>query len=211
MADSTVIDVPRFYFQSHKSGSDFAAENDFAPGQPLSRATNQIDTDVSGHELSNHLLLRHRFAIPRRTLSLDIGTNHTLKDASKAMSSSTDYGTSGSAIDTLDQHSDFRTTSGSLNARLVYTEPVGRKSGFQATLTPGVIESQSTRHGWRPDSAGAFTVPDGPMTNTFRSVSALQNVGLGFVTRGKGLRLTVNLALQRTTLRSERISPAPQT
>jgi len=210
-ADSSVIDVPRLYFQSHHSGRDLSAENDVAPGDPLDQARNQGSTRAAAHDLSNHALLQHRFGAARRTPSLDIGANHTLKDATGTLNSIVDRGPAdGSASDTLDQRTDFRTTSGSLNARLLYTEPVGRNGRLLAVLAPGVIESQSARHGWLPDSvSGAFAVPEGPLTNTFRSVSAWQSAGIGYAMRTKELRLTLNLSLQRSTLRTERILPDP--
>src|SRR5439155_11107896 len=106
---------------------------------------------------------------------------------------------------------DLHTPSSSLNGRLVYSEPVGSIGALQATLAPGVIDSRSVHHGWEPDSAGAFSVPEATLSNTFRSVSASQSAGLGYAARRKGLRLVVNLAVQRSTLRAERILPSPLT
>src|SRR5262249_57066612 len=58
-------------------------------------------------------------------------------------------------------------------------------------------------------SAGAFTIPAATLTNTFRSVSTWQSGGLGYAARAEGLRLTVYLFVQRSTLSAERILPSP--
>lgn len=206
-ADSTAIDVPRLYFQSHRRSTSSAAENDVAPGQLLSRATNLSHSDAAGHDLSNHLLLRHRFGVPGRTISLDIGAHHELKDVRGDLSSTIEDDSPVAANDTLNQRQDLHTTSSSVTGRLVFTEPVGSSGTLLAMLAPGFIDSRSVHHGWEPDAAGLFTAPIGPLTNTFRSISTSQAAGLGYATRHKDLRIALNLAVQRSSLRAQRLVP----
>ena len=206
MADSTLIDEPRLYLQGHHAARDLIAENDLAPGQPLDQTSDQSSTQASGHNLSNHLLLQHRFGARRRSLSFEVGTIHTLKEASESLHSTVDYGAAtAGASGTLEQRSHLHTTSTTLDARLIYTEPVGSHGALRFSVAPELTESQSTHSFWQPDSAGTvFGVPVGSPLNIFRSVTASQGIGLGYIMRSQGLRLSVHVSLRRTTLQTER-------
>ncbi len=212
MADSTLIDEPRLYFQGHRSKSDLDAENDLPSRRPLDEGRDQSNTQASGDNLSNHLLLRHRFGPRGRSLSLSVGTSHTLKDASGALLSTVDYDpATGGASDTLEQRSNLHTTSTTLDARLVFTQPVGRNSAVRLSVGPEVIESESRHHAWQPDSArAASTLAADAPTNMFRSRSVSQRAGLGYLPRSKTLRLSLHLTLFRSAMSAERIVPDPR-
>lgn len=209
-SSNSIIDLPRLYFQSNHSSSTLEGENASAPGALVNRAENDNGGATTGHDLSDHLVVRHRFPRPGRTLSADLGLGHTLKNGTSGLHSLSQYFQGeGSTNDTLDQRTGLRTTTGSLSARLVYTEPFGRMGQLQATFSPAVTWSQSDDRALRLDPAsGAFTIPDSTLSNAFKSTSASQSGGIGYRAGRGALRLMVNLAYQRSTLRSERTLPA---
>jgi uncharacterized membrane protein YgcG len=209
--DSTnsLLDQPRLYFQSHDATGSTGSENLFFNGDPANRAASATNNETSGNDLSNHLLLRHRFAKRGRTVSLDLGAAHTLKDGTGLQHSLVDYdATDPTLSDTLDQRSDLHTTTNTFSARMVYTEPLGKKSAVQATLSPGVSNSASNAIGHQLDPAtGLYTIPDTALTNQFTTSNSSQNAGLGYLASRGGLRWNASLAWQRSTLESERTFP----
>src|SRR5262249_34432454 len=142
----------------------------------------------------------------------DLDLGHTLKDVTGAVDWTVDRGPgTQTASDTLDQRSRLHTTSTSLSARLVYTMPVGR-GALQASLGPSLNDARSVHRATQLDPFGGPTpVEEGLLTNDFRGVRESQRGGIGYLLHHKGLRLTLGLDLQRSTLRSERMSPAPET
>jgi hypothetical protein len=211
-ADSanSVVEQPRLYFQGNHASSALSAENRSESGALVNRAVNDSRGTTSGDNLSNHLVLRHRFPTRGRTISLDLGTGYTLKDGSSGARSLTDYfQIPATASDTLDERTSLRTTTSSFSARAVYTEPVGRAAQLQIAYNPSVATSRSDRRAFALDPAsGAYTLPDSGLSNSFDNTSTAQSAGAGLLVRRGGLRFNANLFFQHSGLSSEQRLPA---
>ncbi len=210
-SSTSFIMQPRLYFQGNHALSDLLGFNTALDGSALSQTDNATRANTTGHNLSDHLVARHKFARRGRTVSLDLGVSHSLKDGGNGLLAESAFATdSTAALDTLDQHTDVHTTTRTLSARAVYTEPVGASSLLSFNLAPTLTRSDSDNRAFDLDPlAAAYTLPDTAHSNMFHSRNDAQSAGVGYLLRHKGLNLSANLAVQRSRLRSSEDFPRP--
>jgi len=208
---NSVIFRPKLNFQSTREFQTSTAGNDFADGMPMNRSTGNTHKDVDGHNITNHLHYRHRFMTRGRSFSFDVGAGHTLKDGTELQHALVEYGPGGSgATDSLDQRTNYRTTTSSFTGRFVYTEPIGRIGALRALFEPSYSESHSMNLGRNFEaSSGAYTLVNPALTNAFRSTSGSQAAGLGIVLGKTRVRMMANLDFQRSTMRVDPSLLAP--
>jgi hypothetical protein len=206
---TSVVDQPGLYFQSNHASSDLSGANQTALNATLSDAVNDNVGATHGHNLSNHLLVRHRFERRGRSVSLDIGLGHSLKQGVSALT-----GWSGAApdsaagLDTLAQRSTLRTTTSSASARLALTEPVSGSGLLQLTYGPRVSSSVSDNRATQLDPAlGVYVPADTSLSNSFHTVSGAQSLALAYLYRRAHLNLSAETAWQLSWLRNRQIFP----
>lgn len=207
---NSIVDTPRLYFQSNHAAARTTGTNSSLDGQPASDAASRSGSDTDGHNLSDHLVLRHRFPKRGRTLSADVGVGHNLKDGSGKLQSLDEF-TSGSGTqrDTLDQASGVRTTTSTVSARVAYTEPVGGRGLVQLTYNPSLSINVSDNRVYELDPfTGAYSVADTGLSNVFHSRATAQNAGAGYLMRRGTTNLMASVAWQRTDLHNQETLPA---
>jgi hypothetical protein len=208
-SSNSVVVQPRLYFQRNRSASDQAGSNVRDDGSTLNLADNAGSTTTSGNNLSGHVIARHKFAARGRTLSLDLGGGGTLRDNAGSQRSTLLYPLFPAAGDTVDERTGVNTTTRSMSARAVLTEPLGAHSLLQLFYAPSGTFSRSRSNAFLLDAvSGNYVLPDSALTNTFENTSIAQNGGAGILMRRGGLNLMANVAYQRSTLRSEQTYPA---
>ncbi len=207
---TTIVEQPRLYFQNNRASSVLTGANLGPDGNTLAEAENDNSGTTTGDNLTNHLVLRHRFERKGRTVSVDVGNGYTSKDGSATLSSFDRYFQGNSStLDTLDESTTVRSTTRSASARLVYTEPLGGAGLLQATYFPSETISQSDNRGYNLNPATRqFTVPDTGLSNTFTSTSTAENAGLGYLHRQGLLNLMANFSYQASTLSERQSLPA---
>src|SRR5262249_21906648 len=117
-ADTTtsLVMQPRLYFQGNHAVSDLLGANTALDGSPLSQTDNANRAATTGHNFSDQLVVRHRFARRGRTISLNLGASHALKDGGTGLLAESAFATdSTAALDTLDQRADVRSITRTLN------------------------------------------------------------------------------------------------
>jgi len=209
-SSNSVVELPRLYFQSNHATSEATGDNYGIAGQSLSHASSDNDAATTGDNLSNHLVLRHRFPTRGRTVSADLGASYSHKDGSSRLRSEAEYFQgAGSTNDTLDQQSTVSSSTTGLSARLAYTEPLGPAALLQLTYNPSVSYSRSDNQALDYDPAtGGYTRPDTSLSNRFTSWSAAHNGGLALMVRRRGLNFMAHVAYQWSGLRAEETYPA---
>jgi hypothetical protein len=205
-SSNSIVLQPRLYFQSNHSESVTHTMESRADGSSLQSADATSGTAPHGNNLSGHVIARHKFATRGRTLSLDLGGGGTLRDGDSRLVSDVIAGAAG---DTIDQASSVHTTTTSLSARAVYTEPLFSHALLQLFYAPSGTLSRSASDGFDRDPlTGALTLPDSALTNTFESRSVAHNGGAGVLMKRGKLNLMANVAFQASSLRSKRRQPA---
>jgi Outer membrane protein beta-barrel family/Carboxypeptidase regulatory-like domain len=210
-SSNSFVDLPRLYFQNNHASSLSSGANTGADGEDISQATNDNASATTGHNLTNHLIYRHRFLRRGRTISADFGAGHTLKDGDSEQQSLSQFGAgSAASFDTLDQQTAIRTTTSSLSARVAYTEPAFSNGLVQLTYSPSMNWNDADNRARQFDPlTQTYSVPDTSLSNVFQSRSGAQNAGIGYLMRRRQLNLSANLAYQATTLHNEETLPQP--
>ncbi|HMK38792.1 MAG TPA: outer membrane beta-barrel protein [Bacteroidota bacterium] len=208
-SSNSIIDLPRLYFQTNNAASLVGAASMF----PTADVTNQADNDnaahTSGYNLSNHLILRHKFDLPGRTISLDIGTGYNRKSGSSTLLSTVDYmqGTVTQS-DTVDQQATLLTNSSLLSTRLVYTEPMAVNSLVQLSYSPSWTHNSSDNRKYAVDTAtGQYSTLEENLSNSYDSWYTIQRAGIGFRYREKGLNVMTDVAYQIASLKGSQQFP----
>ncbi len=198
---TSVIDQPRLYFQDNHAENSVNATTLDPTEAPVDQALTRTSGSTTGNNLSNHLVVRHRFGTVGRTFSLDLGFAHTLKNGSSTLGSIDQYRASAAGADTLAQLSDARSTMSSLSARLVLTQPLLKGFLLQLVAAPQTTRSESENSGFdRTSPSGNFLSPDSALTNQSSSVSTSRNGGGGILFRRRNLNVMTNLSYQSSTL-----------
>jgi hypothetical protein len=213
MADSSnsIIDQPRLYFQSNRSSNDVSGMNELSATQPINAADNASNANTSGNNLSNHLVLRHKFGLRGRTISLDVGLTSNRKQGSSDLQSVTQYfGEQANASDTISQQASLSTNSSSVAPRLVYTEPIGSNSQLQVTYNPSFSWNNSDNKKYDIDTlTRAFSLLNSSLSNTFHNTYSVQNASLGYRLRLPKFNAMMDVAYQRANLQGDQEFPIP--
>lgn len=199
---TSLIATPRLYFQSHQSNDALAGVNADASGAPLGTGTSDTQGSTSGHDVSNHVLLRHRFAPRGRTFSFDLGLGHTLKDGGSTLHGLAVFGADSAATrDTTDQHTTLHATNATLSARAVATTALGASGLATLTWAPSYAHGASDQRAARFDPATqGYTLADTGLSNRFTTRQLTNLAQLGVLMRRRTLNLAANLGWQWTRL-----------
>ena len=211
-SSSSLVFQPRLYFQDNRSATALTGFNETSSGGDLSRAVNSTNGTTRGNNLTAHLIARHKFAVRGRTVSIDLGGAGTLRDNNGSLRSRVEYLRPPAPGDTTDERTGLNTTTRTLSARAVYTEPMGTHALLQLFAAPSGTFSRSRSTGFLVDPlSGAYVIPDSALTNNFESTSIAEQGGAGVLMKRGLVNLMVNLALQRSTLKSEQTFPGGST
>lgn len=217
---NSIVFAPQFNWQGGDARSSSGGED--VTGGRLFRSTGRAsDSDSHSYSVGGDLTLRHRFSVPRRTISLRLNsnTNNAGSDANslntlRSRPAASEDDTAMQGLTTSQQTgSDSRSTS--LSARLAYTEPLGKRLALQASYSAQVSLSSNDKQ-VRADSVDA--VGDGVEFANYRFSEQLSNkkstrytthrVGLGLnYSCGRDLRASVSLDVQNAILDGDQTYP----
>ena len=76
---NSIIDLPKLYFQNNNSTSAINGVSTLSTRDSINQTLNDNNANTNGDNLSNHIVLRHKFDLPGRTISLDLGTSYNEK------------------------------------------------------------------------------------------------------------------------------------
>ena len=205
-SSNSVIFTPHVYFQSNNSGSNLTGSMTNMSG-PITDVENINGSEYTGNTISSHLTLRHKFDLPGRTVSLDIGWSSNSKQGTGSIYSLQDYITQN-YDSLLNEHTTLNTDGYTISPRLVYTEPVGVFSQVQLTYNPSYTKNNSDNRRYAFDSqTDAFTTPDTLLSNTFNNTYTTQNLGIGYRVHVSTLNVMLNAAYQIASLDGTQIYP----
>jgi hypothetical protein len=210
--------LPTLYFQSNRANNLLDALTTqssgglSAAGQSTTILGSQSQTNTnalnSGYNLSGHIVYRHKFDVPGRTVSLDIGVGANRKQTNGLLAAF-DQLTGGRPpqSDTLAQQSDYLSNVHSFGVNLVYTEPAGENGLMQVLYSPSFTRSAADKRTYDFDEATqAYTDFDIPLSNSYTTDYFTQNAGLGYRWRGMSVNLMTTLSYQVAELRSDETS-----
>ncbi len=212
-SSNAVIVQPRLYFQNNRLSSLLAGVSTRAGAQLVNETETNNETATSGYNLTSHVVVRHKFEAPGRTISLDVGIGANRKDGSSTLASYAGYFLDSSAVrDTINQQSPLVTDGWSITPRLAYTEPTGNSGIIQITYNPSYSKNESDDRTYRYDLlTHAYSTPDIRLTNLYRNEYSTQNAGVGYRFRSGGLNLSGGIAYQVASLHGDQDYPFSRT
>jgi hypothetical protein len=188
--------LPIIYFQSNEADNNLNASTIQNSGSSLTLS--DINNHNSGFNLSTHVIYRHKFDYPGRTISVDIGLAASQKVTHSDLSSLSQFSNKGMGQnDTLLQKSDYLSNVHTISANLVFTEPIQFNSQLQITYSPSFTRNTADKNTFNFDPlTNEYSIPDLQLTNSYRNDYSNQNLGVGFRWHDGVLNLTTNLAYQ---------------
>lgn len=204
---NSLVYTPKIYFQNNNSTTDLFGMNYRPDGSRLSSALNNNSTDVNGYQLSNDLLLRHKFALPGRTLSLGVSAGLNFKHSNADVLSVSDY-IASSYTDTLDEKTNGVLNGRNVSGNLVYTEPLGLKSQLQINATASFKRNVSDKKTDSLDLTNTYysildTLHSNVYANDFKTLSG----GIAYRWNDNPYSLTIGLGYQKSILSGDQTFP----
>jgi hypothetical protein len=192
--------LPQLYFQSNRADNVLNAMSLQTGATSVSRST--TDALNSGYDLSGHIVYRHRFDVPGRTVSVDVGVGASRKTTNGSLESSTQFLPGpASQNDTLDQQSRYLSNGHTLSANVVYTEPGGENGLIQVNYSPSFTRSTANKSTFDFDPVTeGFTSLDIPLSNSYANEYFAQNAGLGYRLRLTDLNMMAGISYQVSRL-----------
>jgi hypothetical protein len=199
-ATNSLLLLPQLYFQSNSADNSL----DATTAQLSLRSASQSTTSMlnTGYDLGGHLVLRHKFELPGRTISLDLGLENTRKKTDGVLSSLTESSTGSTLLsDTADQQSDYLSSGRTFSANLIYTEPASVDGLLQVSYAPSYSESNAEKSTFDFDPlTGGYTTPDLPLSNVYANRYWTQSAGIGYRHRTSSLNMMAGLSYQLASL-----------
>lgn len=151
--NNSIIITPRFTWQSSKSNSLSLNDTRYAKTieemlsvpswQYRIQESNGESSGVSG---SGNAMWRHKFSLPRRTLSLRGGFSISMNESDNTSKMSNEYRDKTNLFNMKTSNlTDNESKNNSFNASLMYTEPFGDNNALQINYSPSIRLSNSDR------------------------------------------------------------------
>jgi len=206
---NSIIDLPKAYFQNNNSSSILNGVSSLSTQELINQTANDNNANTNGDNLSNHIVLRHKFDLPGRTISLDLGTSYNQKRGTTLQQASSEYYVgAASTSDTINQQTPVSTDGYTLSSRLAYTEPIGTMSLLQFTYNPSYSKNNSDNKKYNFNAlTGEYSLPDTALSNTYENEYTTQNGGIAYRVRVSGLNAMAGVSYQVAALRGRQEFP----
>ncbi|HQT90510.1 MAG TPA: outer membrane beta-barrel protein, partial [Candidatus Kryptobacter bacterium] len=195
--------LPVLYFQSNRANNllDAVTTQGTAASQSLSN-TNSLN---DGYNLTGHIIYRHRFDLPGRTVSLDVGVGSNRKNTNGYLSGSNDYsGATTAPVDSIAQQTGNISNAETVSANLIYTEPTDVNAMMEFFYNPSFTRNTSDKTTYDFDPAtGEYTSLDLPLSNVYADNYVTQRAGVGYRWRGSGFNIMANISYQYAELQGD--------
>lgn len=208
-SSNSFIITPQLYFQNNRATSTVAGSSLLSGNTLLGQSQIDNTTGANGNTLQNHIVFRHKFATPGRTISLDVGAGSNRKQSNGNLYSLDKYYNNQSTLnDTVNQQSDILTDGYSLSSSLVYTEPIGGNSLLQVNYNPTYSKNRSDNRTYNFNPVtNDYTDLTTTLSNTFENTYVTNSTGIGYRLRGQSFNSTLGVSYQIARLEGEQSFP----
>ena len=202
--------VPSFSQQQTDNRSNSHYQTLSASRSLVNQGFSNSQSDNSGYSFRNEITWRRKFARKGRTFSLSLQTSLNDSEGGGSLSSVNDfYQPNGSLLrkDTLEQQSDSRANFKGYTAKAIYTEPIGKRSLMELSVSNSNSRNNSERLTYDFNSGnGKFDRLNDLLSNDFSNDYGFTNAGLRFRTQKKKYNYSFGAAWQQAMLKGTIIS-----
>ncbi|MCQ2215945.1 MAG: outer membrane beta-barrel protein [Bacteroidales bacterium] len=221
--NNSLILTPRFTWQSSESNSASINDTKYAKTIEEALAKNEswqkriqdADGESSGVTGSGNVMWRHKFSLPRRTLTVRGGFSISMNNSDNTSRMTNKYGDASNIFNMKTSNlSDNETKNNSFNATAMYTEPFGENMALQINYSPSVRINNSDKQ----VNADTVAVDAQSVFNTYTFSPTLSNKkestytqhkgGIGWnIFKGKSFNATFGLDFQKAILETDQEYP----
>lgn len=208
-SNNSFIFSPSVSFQDNDRITNVNGVRYYAGNDLLSRTLFNSSSASTGFNSNNNLLWRHRFAKPRRTLSVNLTANFNNRRSDSYLESVNEFFNSMQENDTIKQYTDNYSKGNTLSANVTYTEPVGKKGQLQFSYNPSVSKSSSDQEVYQYNYVNdKFSNFDTTLSNVFDNKTVTHTTGLHYRTGDRDNSFSAGVNYRFTNLYSEQYFPA---
>lgn len=207
---NSIIFVPKLSFQNFKSSNDISGLNYLSTTDSLSSTLNNYHTKNHGYDMSEELLLRHRFAKRGRTLSLNLQSDLQKNDGLSFQDTRDVFYQviSGNQNDTLNQQPILNAHGYNISSNLIYTEPVSYGSQLEIRVNTTYKQDNSDKETYNFNNmVNAYSLLDTTLSNTFNNNYLTNSGEVAYRHRTRGFFYTLGLAYQSASLINHQAYP----
>ncbi len=205
--NNSILLVPAIKFQKNVNNENFYAQNFTNESEILNKSVNSSENKITGYNVSNMLLWRHRFSKRGRTFSANIRSTFTDSNGESFMMAFNELNAS-IIEDTVNQKTISKQNGVNWNGRLAYSEPVGKNSQLmlQYSFNKNNNNADQGVFGFdETDSDYSNYTPE--LSNVFKSDYTTQGGGISFRSRKRGKMFSAGMHYEHATLKNKQIDP----
>ncbi|MGD0591689.1 MAG: outer membrane beta-barrel protein [Bacteroidota bacterium] len=207
-SSNSIIVTPQLLFQQNQISNVLDATSSLATNVPLSESQTNNQTDASGHNLTGHITLRHKFELPGRTLSLDFSLSHNQKLTTTHFDAMTQQTGDSTAADTSNDQAHSITLGYSISPTLTYTEPVTFNSQLQLTYNASYSRNTADIRTYNFNALRQqYSDFDTLLSNVYENEYITQSAGMGYRIREDGLNAMAGFSVQSAELKNDQTFP----
>lgn len=176
----------------------------FTGGNKLNDGYSNNTTDNNGYNINAGILYRKKFHRRGRTFSVNLqGNKGNSSGGGKLAAITSFYATDGSRFnsDTINQNNSTSSGMNGYTARMVYTEPIFRKSLLEFSAASGYNKTNASKNTFDYNKLnGKFDLPNTALSNDFTSAYQTIAGGIRLRKQAKKFNYAAGISLQQATL-----------
>ncbi len=200
---------PRLSIQQNEGTQSIFGQN-IASSNILNLTNYDFSSDLTALNFSGRASYRQRFEKRGRSFSISLNSGYNESDGESNFYSENSYFTRPELSDTLDQLSNLNNDGWNASARMMYTEPLSRKSVLYLDYTASLQRTNADTKTYDFDeNQNNYTNLNTPLSNEFVSDYFTQKAGLGirYGERRSGLSAVAGVGFQWSELTNALLYP----
>ncbi|HVU53969.1 MAG TPA: TonB-dependent receptor [Puia sp.] len=182
--------------RSNSSSSSIDSSRDRGSNDLLNTSASHSMAYMNGYNWNNSALLRHRFALKGRTLSVNLSFGLNKGTGGGDLYSVNKFYPVSSG-DTLDQQYNQSSHGNNYGAVVNYTEPFSKRSLLEMSYNFYQSHSETGKQTFDADATGKYSLPNQQQTNDLRNTFTYHREGLAFRHQRESFNFTLGAALQQ--------------
>lgn len=203
---NSILFIPRYTLQLNDGDNTIAGNTDIGP-TPLSTTSNAFSSKLSGYNLNNDLMFRHRFEKAGRTISLGFNSVINNNDGSSLLYARNTFGMGGmTRYDTTDQRANLMKRGNTFGTTLEYTEPITKELQMSVSYNLSNTQTNSDKRTYSLRNFNYDAQLDS-LSNKFLSSYTTHRGTVGLLYNTEKTNLTVNVSVQQASLDNSQTFP----
>lgn len=207
-SNNSIIYTPSVRFQKTDLSSVFSANTKTQEQDTLNGSGSKGNNYGEGLNIGNNLLLRHKFKMPRQTISLNLSHTYSKNTGNSDLKSINEYFEPTYISDVFSQVADNNSSTQTLSSNLSFTQPVSKSSVIELNYNPSISLNKSYKYTRKFDTlTNAYTIVDSLLSSTYDNRITTQRVGGTFRYKADNFSFNLGLTAQRVLLEGVQTFP----